>query len=111
MKNKRLEIDYFLDKDLFLIDSNLGKKRIDKFLLKAYFFFKQNTKIPNFQPNQNLKSEDHNTYKLRIHYDSPKKSFRIFHDSESDFFAYQLIRESIGNWSFKKDYSKNTSNH
>jgi hypothetical protein len=108
MKDKHLEINYFADKDLFLIDSNLGKKRIDKFLLKAYFFFKQNSTISNSQLNQNLKFEDPNTYNLRIHYDSPKKSFRLFHDPGSDFFAYQLIREAIGNWSFKKDYSKNT---
>ncbi len=110
MKNKYLEIEYLPNKEVFLIDSNINKKRIDEFLLKAYSFFKQNSKISNSQFNQNNKnilSENPNKYHLRINYFSPKKSFRIFHNLENDLFIYQLIRESIGNWYLKKDYLKN----
>jgi len=85
MKNKNLEIDYFADKDLFLIDSNLSKKRINKFLLNAYFFFKQNSKRPDSQPFQNPKYEDLFKYNLKINYYSPKKSYRLFHNSEVIF--------------------------
>jgi hypothetical protein len=32
MKNKYLEIEYLPNKEVFLIDSNINKKRIDEFL-------------------------------------------------------------------------------
>jgi hypothetical protein len=43
---------------------------------------------------------------MRINYKNSDKSFRVLHNSGSDFFAYQLLRESIGNWIFEQDLTK-----
>jgi hypothetical protein len=41
MKYNPIEISYLVNEDLFLIESNLSKKKINKILLKVYSSFKQ----------------------------------------------------------------------